>query len=192
MHIYYSPGKSSASQLQNAKKKKKKTSYSFPSKYILYLSEIVQEIFIFKIYHFWLGCCSTVPIKLYTSFLGRINLEMNLFETLFSNQVAEAGVWVEAAAQTNVWHWGVCTKAGRARWGQMVSPWAARGLVSEDLGGESSWGRGFLMRWKLLGDEEVSETHLNSVFSDAHKKAEWLIVIFYWSCRGNKANSLNN
>lgn len=27
-------------------------------------------------------------------------------------------------------------KVGRARWDQMVSPWAARGLVSEDLWGE--------------------------------------------------------
>lgn len=61
----------------------------------------------------------------------------------------------------------------------MVSPWAARGLVSEDLGRESSWGRGFLMRWKLVGGEEVSETHLNSVFSDAPKKAKWLIFIYF-------------
>ena len=151
----------------------------------------MQEIFIFKIYHFWLGCCSTVPIKLYTSCLGRINLEMNLFKTLFSNQVAEAGVWVEAAAQTNVWHWGVCTKAGRARWGQMVSPWAARGLVSEDLGGESNWGRGFLMRWKLLWMKRLVKLTWTQCFL-MHIRRQWLIVIFYWSCRGNKANSLNN
>lgn len=41
---------------------------------------------------------------------------MNLFERLFSSQVAEAGVWVEEAGQTIVWPWGLHKgRKGRVR-----------------------------------------------------------------------------